>query len=197
MPPVEEIQRYMAGAWRLMMGRPDGMKLLDISGDGFWNSFFAIVVALPVMLVGWVPIANEMLGPNTRFIDRAIYVLRLALVDVGSWVLPIAALVAFAGAIGLRDRIVHYVVASNWGSAVLVWFMLPASLVRLIWPEARDTVLAFSFGIFLATLVLSWRLTNASIDRGPGIATGVFTGMLFGSILTLIALQDMLGVGVE
>ena len=54
MPSVEDIQQYLTGAWRMMMGKPDGLRLLDISADGFWNSFFAIVVALPALIVGWV-----------------------------------------------------------------------------------------------------------------------------------------------
>ena len=58
MPSFAEIQRYLTGAWRMMNGRPDGIRLLDITADGFWNSFFAIAVALPAMFAGWVTIAN-------------------------------------------------------------------------------------------------------------------------------------------
>jgi hypothetical protein len=60
MPPAEDIQQFLTGAWRLMMGKPDGIRLLDISADGFWNSFFAIVISLPALVVGWVAIANEL-----------------------------------------------------------------------------------------------------------------------------------------
>ena len=47
MPSAENIQLYLTGAWRMMMGKADGLRLLDLSVDGFWNSFFAIVIALP------------------------------------------------------------------------------------------------------------------------------------------------------
>ena len=59
MPSVEDIQQYMTGAWRLMLGKPDGMRLLDISVDGFWNSFFAIIVALPALAASWIAVAND------------------------------------------------------------------------------------------------------------------------------------------
>lgn len=194
MPPVEDIQRHLLGAWRMMTGKRDGLRLLDISVDGFWNSFFAIVVALPALLVGWAPMAVELAGPDMRFAGRVLLMVRLAVVDVGAWVLPIAALAAVAGYAGIRDRFVHYVVASNWGSALFAWFMLPASLLRLVAPGAGDFATLISLAIFIVTLVLSWRLTDAAIDRGPGIATGVFAGMLLASILTLFALQDILRV---
>lgn len=194
MPPAEDIQRQLLGAWRMMTGRRDGVRLLDVSIDGFWNSFFAIVVALPALLVGWVPLANELAAPDARFSGRALLLFRLAIVDVGSWVLPIAALAVVAGFAGIRDRFVHYVVASNWASVLFAWFMLPASLLRLVMPGAAEAATTLSLGIFLGCLVLSWRLTNAAIDKGAAVATGVFAGMLAASIMTLFALQDILGI---
>ncbi|TIX33060.1 MAG: transporter, partial [Mesorhizobium sp.] len=41
---ADETYASLAGAWRLMLGKVDGLRLLDLSADGFWNSFFAIVV---------------------------------------------------------------------------------------------------------------------------------------------------------
>ena len=194
MPPAGDIQRQLLGAWRMMTGKRDGIRLLDLSLDGFWNSFFAIVVALPVLLMNWVPMANEAYGPDSTLGQRLFYMLRIAVVDVGAWVLPIAALAAVAGYVGIRDRFVQYVVSSNWGGAIFAWLMLPASLLQLIMPDAEEPFVLLSLCIFIASLVLSWRLTNAAIDKGAAIATGIFTGMLVASIATLFALQDIFGL---
>lgn len=194
MPPVEEMLRYLDGTWRMMTGRREGIRMLDISADGFWNSFFAIVLAMPPMLLGWVPSAAELAGVDAGFGERLFLVLRLALVDIGSWVLPIAALAAVAPTLGIADRFTHYVVSANWGSVILIWFMVPASLLRLLAPEMEQVSTALALGIFVATLVLTWRLTDAAIDRGAGMTTGIFGAVLFASILTLFALQDLLGV---
>lgn len=195
MPPADDIQRQLTGAWMMMTGRRDGLRLLDLSMDGFWNSFFAIVVAAPAMLAGWAPMAGEVAGADAGFGQRASVVARLALVDIGAWVLPIVGLAAVAGTVGIRDRFVHYVVATNWGGALFSWFMLPVAVLRLFAPAQEDLITALSLGIFVACLVLLWRLTNAALDKGGGLATGVFTGMLVASILTLFALQDLLGIG--
>ena len=69
MPPAEDIQRQMLGAWRMMTGRRDGMRLLDLSVDGFWNSFFAIVVAAPVLSAGKVAGHRRPAGDQHRRCD--------------------------------------------------------------------------------------------------------------------------------
>ena len=55
MPSANEIQAGLTGAWRMMLGRSDGIGLLDLSADGFWNSFFAMIVALPPLLSSFRP----------------------------------------------------------------------------------------------------------------------------------------------
>ena len=101
-----------------MFGKADGLRLLDLSADGFWNSFFAIVVAAPALIVGWVGIANE-IGDPEAFAGRLGMLIRLATVDIGSWVLPLVGLALVAPRAGIGGRFVHYVVASNWASAII------------------------------------------------------------------------------
>lgn len=138
MPSTEEIQRYLAGSWRLMMGKADGLKAMDISADGFWDSFFAIVVALPALIVGWVSYANDISGPSSQFGERLSFVLRLATADVVAWVLPLALLAAVAPRVGIGDRFVHYVIASNWAAALLIWLMLPPVALKLMMPSSPN-----------------------------------------------------------
>ena len=194
MPPVDDVQTYLAAAWRMMTGKPDGLRRLDLSSDGFWNSFSAMIIAGPVLFAGWVVGASDIQGGDAGFAVRVGIIARLALVDIGTWVLPYAGLAAVAGLAGIGDRFVHYVVSANWGSALLIWFMLPAFLIRLFAPGAVDVATAVALGIFAMSLVLSWRLTNAALEKGPAVATGVFVGMLVGSLMTQFALQDLLGV---
>ncbi|WP_353643371.1 transporter [Mesorhizobium sp. WSM2239] len=195
MPSAAEIQRYLTGAWRLMTGKPDGLLLLDISADGFWNSFFAIVVALPALFVGWIGVANEIADePLTG--GRLSILLRLAAIDLSAWILPLIALAIAAPLAGIGARFVHYVVASNWGSALIIWLMLPAALLRLISPSSSDLAALLSIGLFGLSMVLTWRLTNVVIGRGPAIGTAVFAGMFIASLAVLFLLQAALGIQV-
>ncbi|MGX8010922.1 transporter [Mesorhizobium sp. ORM8.1] len=189
----DETYASLVGAWRLMFGKSDGLRLLDLSADGFWNSFFAIVVAAPALIVGWVELANEIGDPNA-FAGRFGLLVRLATIDIGSWVLPLVALALVARHAGVGDRFVHYVVASNWASAIIAWIMLPLALIRLFLPPMDDIINLISYLLFGLSLVLTWRMTNASIGKGAAVGTAVFVGMFVVSLLVFFGLRMLLGV---
>lgn len=193
MPPIEDILRYLAGAWRMMNGKREGLREFDISADGFWGSFAAIPVALPALLIGWVAIANDLAQEPAIFGGRPSIVARLALVDLAAWLLPLVVLALVARPARIADRFVHYVVASNWGAALLVWVTAPVSLFRLAGGQG-DTATLVSLAVFGVTLMLSWRLTNVALGKGPAVASAVFAAMLFASIAVLFTLQTLLGL---
>lgn len=190
---ADETQASLTGAWRLMLGKADGVRLLDLSADGFWNSFYAMVVAIPALVVGWVGVANE-IGDPDAFAQRLALLLRLAVVDFGTWVVPLVGLALVAPRLALGGRFVAYVVASNWASAIIAWLMLPAALIRLFLPVSSPMAGFVSLLCFLLSIVLTWRMTNAVIGKGPAVGTAVFTGMFVGSLVVLFALQALLGI---
>jgi hypothetical protein len=194
MPPAEDVQTYLLGAWRMMNGKADGLRMLDISADGFWQSFFAIAVALPALFAGWVSIASGMAAANPAGGGSMMLIVKLALVDIVAWLLPLVGLALVAPLAGIRDRYAHYVIASNWATAIIAWLMLPPVLITLFAPGARELASLLSLGLFLLTLVFMWRLTNAAIAKGPAMATGVFTGMVIASLFVLFGMQDLLGM---
>ncbi|RVA96712.1 transporter, partial [Mesorhizobium sp. M7A.F.Ca.CA.004.02.1.1] len=147
------------------------------------------------LIVGWVGIANE-LGDPDAFAGRFSMLVRLATVDIGSWVLPLIALALIAPRAGIGGRFVHYVVASNWASAITAWLMLPSALIRLFLSSASQAASLVSLFLFALSMVLTWRMTNATIGRGASVGTAVFVGMFIASLLVLFGLQTLLGITV-
>lgn len=196
MPTGDEIQQYLTGALQLLLGRAEGLRLLDLTADGFWNSFFAMALATPALVIGWMGIANAYDAAALDMGSNASLLLRLAVVDFGAWILTLAALVLIAPSVGMGDRIVHYVVATNWSSAILAWLTLPISLVRIATPAAEGMTGLVSLLFFVLSMVLNWRLTNAVIGKGPAVASAVFAAMFTISFMVLFALQSLLGVTV-
>ena len=188
---AEDLRQGIHGALRLMLGRSDGLHMLDISADGFWNSFYAIFLALPPLALGWISVAADFADGE---MSRGGVLFRLAFVDIGSWLLPIVLLAFAAKPAGIGDRFVHYVVASNWGSALLVWLMVPAAVIRTVAPQAVELATFLSFVLFLASQVLVWRLTTLSIGKGAAVGSAVFAAMFAASLIALFALQALVGL---
>jgi hypothetical protein len=195
MPSGENIQLYLTGAWRMMLGKADGLRLLDLSVDGFWNSFFAIVIALPPLAVSWVGAANELSQLSVDFGGKLSIVARLAVIDIATWILPLIALAAIVSRVGLADRFVHFVVSGNWASALFIWITVPVSLARLIWPLGTETKVLLWFVLIALNLVVSWRVTHVALAKGAAITTAVFAGMLFLSLIIQGILMAALGLG--
>ncbi|TIU58404.1 MAG: transporter, partial [Mesorhizobium sp.] len=117
-------------------------------------------------------------------------------VDIGSWVLPLVALALVAPRAGIGGRFVHYVVASNWASAIIAWLMLPSALLRLFLPSTSEISSLVSLFLFALSALLTWRMTNASIGKGAAVGTAVFVGMFIASLLVLFGLQALLGIDI-
>jgi hypothetical protein len=195
MPSTADIQRYIIGAWRMMTGKPDGLRLLDISADGFWNSFFAIVVALPALIVSWVADTNSVAPAMVPFATRLSVMLRLATVGIGAWIVPLIAFILVSRRVGLGDRVVHYVIANNWAQVVFAWIMLPPAILRMVYPPAQDFAAIITVSLFMVSMVLDWQLTNSAIGKGGGVATAVFVGMFVAVLVVEYLLHTALGLG--
>ena len=194
MPSANEIQAGLTGAWRMMLGRSDGIGLLDLSADGFWNSFFAMIVALPPLFAMWTSFAVEASPVTAEFGHRMSLLLRMALIDFAAWVAPLVLLALVAARVGVRDRFVHYVVSTNWASGIVAWLILPPVVVRILVPSAADFAAVLSLCVFAVSMTLTWRLTNVALGKGAAVATAVFGGTIAASLMIVYVMERLLAI---
>jgi hypothetical protein len=195
LPRFEEIESYFAGSWRMMTGHRDGIDRLDISADGFWHSFHAITVALPPLLVSWVAYALDLSAGIEDQGLRVEIVISAGITDIAAWIVPIVLLALVARRLGLAKRFAVYVIASNWGGSLLTWIALPPTLIRLVWPGARDLSLSLSLVVLAAELVLSYRLAQVAWQRPHGFALPLFIALTASSLAVTVALESLFGIG--
>ena len=110
----------LSGAWDVMNGRVEGLRKLDLTIDGFWRSFGAVVLILPVALIAMASerVAISTLGREVAALTGDYVMLRFIAVIV-DWLAFPAILALFARPMGIANRFVPYIVARNW-AAVLV-----------------------------------------------------------------------------
>ena len=197
MPSLDDIYRYFLGVWKMMLGRRDGLDYLDISAEGFWSSFFAIAVALPPLFASWVAYAADLTAGREEAGIRFAIVMRAAIVDIAAWVVPLALIGMLAKRIGIVKRYAAYVIATNWGSALLAWVFAPITLLQLFFPGRFDVATLFAFIMFGASIVLSYRLTFVALQRPHAFAAPFFACVFFGSLVLTVLLQQIFGIGFD
>lgn len=196
MPSFEEVQYYFSAVWRTMTGHPEALNDLNTDADGFWRSFYAILISLPPMLIGWVEIAARLTegtegGDATAL--RLINTVKLGAIDMIVWLLPLLIIGFLSRSLGLERRFSTYVVATNWTTALFAWIYAPLSFLNLLLPDLSPVFAGIGFGLFLATLVLSYRLTRAALQRPHSFAAPFFISVVLGSIMLTIILQNLAG----
>lgn len=191
MPPIEVMQRSLAGAWATMRGKKSGLALLDLTVDGFWDSFWAIPLALPPLLLTWITVANSITVSEDPVFS---VILRLAIVDIVNWLLPLVLFALVARRLRLSKRFLPFVVASNWGTVVLVWIVLPLRLLDLLAPQSQGLAEVLALAVMILSLVLFWRLTRTTLQTDLATTTAVYLGLNAASLVIVIALPQMLGL---
>lgn len=159
----QEARRAIRGVLRLARFDPDALEDFNVSLDGYWRSFFAAALLLPLYLIVWlgadVP-GKEVTVPLGRrlLIEGINYPL--------AWTLWPLVVFYIARAAGWGERYIAYVVAYNWTQIFSQGLMLLFAILFLptLEPTAQQNLwllMLFAFLVFEAyvakrTLNLTW-----------------------------------------
>jgi hypothetical protein len=165
-PDRKEILSSLQGAWLLVRRQEDGMRWLNLTAQGFWRSFFAAVLILPL----YVPFSLIEAGlrgvPSGRYLARELagYVL--------VWVCWPLALLALCWLLARTRRFAAMVIASNWVSVPEFAILAGAHLIALaVPPLALIAILA----AIAFVLTIEYFVARTALDIGPAPAVGVVT----------------------
>ena len=180
----EEASRSLQGAWGLLRRDPAAPTAFNATLDGFWRSFLAAVLLLPLLLA-YLALTEtgesaDQAAPATRWIVN----LLVYAIEWAAW-----PLVAFylARAMNCGDRLLGYLVAYNWsqlltgpfiiGLAVFARTALPQEDAAVLILVAEGAVLVYEYliarqmlgvparraaAVVIASLALSFVLAGAT-----------------------------------
>ncbi len=139
----------LAGAWRVMLGRPDGLQRLDTTLEGFWRSFGVVILVAPfafLALMSQQPLVAE---GGTAELTGGQVVLDAVTLLVDWFAFPLVFALA-ARPLGLGPRYVPFIVARNWASVIISAIISIIHVLHLahVLPDA-----AMPFALLLAIAV--------------------------------------------
>lgn len=187
MVTLDRVIHYLKGCIILAGGDRDGVKAFDLSVNGFYQSFQAIGFALPFMALTWLTLArSEQLAASAQAGPNALFVFGF-LIELSTWLAPLVAVFFAAHILGIGDRIIAYIIASNWTNLLFTLVSWPPSLMNLL--SGRDPMEgtnSYQFTLFFVALIFSWRVQHAVLGKGALLTTGVF---LFTFLISFIVLM--------
>jgi hypothetical protein len=164
MPPFAELRHYFEGAVRLARGDTGGMAHFDFSADGFWRSFWAIVVVAPgyaVLVADQYSRRGEPVAFWPIFSAEGLSYL------LGWAAFPLLA-IWLTRMFGVAERYVPLIVALNWSSTL----QIAALLVPVALSVVLSTVMVEFLLMILTALVLLYHgfIIKTALDCTVGTA---------------------------
>lgn len=126
MPSIAQIADAMTGSLLLARRDTGGYRYFEVSVNGFWQSFLAVILILPFYLsitAAEQNLAIE-LGDQTTPDGDNIGFIRLLVLAIG-WVTFPLAMVWVCKALGLRNRYVIFIIVYNWTSVLAIAMLTP------------------------------------------------------------------------
>jgi hypothetical protein len=179
-PDRRHVLRALEGAWRLARVDPKGLGYFEFDADGFWSSFYAAVVVLPLHLLVLVVLPRPdgiEPGLGRLAVELGFYVL--------SWIdFPIVA-IFLTRFLGLSRGYVPLVVVSNWVSVWQSVLMTPVQILAGLGVLGGfgDVVVLSALA---AALVYQWYATRLALGTTPWTAAAfVVVDLVLGIALAI------------
>ncbi|QLF69229.1 hypothetical protein FE840_006555 [Peteryoungia desertarenae] len=189
MPTLKEVEFYLTGLWLLFKQDPKGFAYLDLSDRGMMRSFFAILWALPAILISFVWWRLLFLQTEPELPGGAgVFFFRLSIIEGLNWMLPLVMVGLLCWIAGLGAKFSSLIVVANWltlpisycyGALILIMMLLPglSGLVALMWLILMLTLIAALFRI-LRMVLGDHTLTIATTTMVLLVPTMIISEML-------------------
>jgi hypothetical protein len=192
----EEITRSLTAAWALFLDRPGAMRGFDVSVDGFWRSFAAVILVVPSHALA-VLAEREMaaaMDAAAAVQDGAAFLVQNVLGLGLDWVALPVILALLARPLGIARHYPEFVVARNWGAVIaavpfgaigllIVLGLLGGELANLLMLAALIVVLRYMFII-----------ARRALDASLGFAIGIVVLDFVVSLTIALALDAVFAV---
>jgi hypothetical protein len=189
----EEVGHSLTAAWDLFLDRPGAMRNFDVSVDGFWRSFAAVLLVVPSYLLA--VLAERQLAavtdPAAPLQDGASFVIHNAIGLGLDWVALPLILALLARPLGIARRYPAFVVARNWGAAIAAVPFGIIGLLILLGIAGGELASLLMFAALIIVLRYTFVIARRALEVGIGFAVGIVVLDFVVSLTIALALDGV------
>lgn len=185
-PTSAEITAALTTVLQLVRGDLRAIERFDVSLDGFFKSFFAIVLAAPAYALLLAQRYDSAELPVSLSLVVAVELFSY----VGGWLAFPVVMAFLTRFLGLGQRYAPLIVATNWCAVVQLFFLLAVSVVAGFLPEAPGAALQLVATLLL--LAFEWLVVRLALNTSGGIAAALVVIDVLLSLLIDLATSSFL-----
>lgn len=198
MASLAEAGRALEGAIAIIRRDPDAARHFDLSIDGFWRSFGAIVFIAPIYLI-FVAAQARLLAESDVAAGEALpsgpVLLLSEYLTLGvAWLAYPLAMYFFTRSFGLAHRYVAYVVVYNWSSLLVTLVMVPPFLLYVLGVLPLEPTLLLNLVTVAAALGYRWLLAVEVLGAPAGTAAAIVVLDVVLSLFIEAGIAALIGV---
>lgn len=177
---IAHARKSVGAAWQLVVRDPKAWDAFDLTADGFFRSFAAVLFVIPFNIVfdlfalrlrqaGSIENSDAVGMAAFSYSKMAFSTTALCV----EWVLFTIIAYFLLKFLGLADQYVRYIVAYNWGCIIVELFNLPAVVLfsfGLISYAAAVDLIFIALGL---TLYYRFYIAQTALGVGWGLAMGI------------------------
>ncbi|MFP6696908.1 MAG: hypothetical protein VCF08_08385 [Alphaproteobacteria bacterium] len=186
-----EVTRSIHGAWRVARMDPDALDYFDLTIDGFWRSFAALLVVAPFYIIFLILNYGNQTGlelPTGPVVSTEFYVAVKLVAYIIGWLAFPLIMVPISRLLDLSQNYVPYIIVWNWSNVLVMAVILPTVL---LFPPAAQTAAAAKMvlmGAQIAMLFYGYLVARAGLRCKIFTAVGVVVlDLLLSLLLSLMA----------
>ncbi|MEM9104022.1 MAG: hypothetical protein AAGC96_00095 [Pseudomonadota bacterium] len=163
-PSINEVSGYLTGVFKMVQGDDAGLRNLDLSTDGFWRSFWALIYSIPAFCVIWAAERRLRLQADSTLELGTSAFARDFVVEILTIAVVLLVVAMLARPMGIADRFAHWVISTNWLTLPVIYVV---ASVHLAASSVAGGELFFLIAS-IATLVVYFRVYRVAL-AGDGM----------------------------
>jgi hypothetical protein len=186
------VRHALFTAFRVARFDVGASEAFDHSFEGFFRSFFAALLSLP-LYVFLVVVEQRFIDDdrgsragqalaNASPFGAGYWLIEMLAYAVGWAALPLA-MILIVKLIGASHRYVPFVIAYNWGSCLVYLAMTIPSIAFLLGIATPTGIFILSYGVAVFVLTYRWRLARETLQISGLNAAGI---VIFDALLTFL-----------
>ncbi len=195
MPQIDEVLFYLRGLWLILFNPAEGARRLDLSPRGFIRSFWAIAYCAPPILLSWAAYRFDYLaGRPVGTTTGPDFFLKLGMVELLTWLVPLVAIGAVMVAAGFGDRLFDVLVTFNWLTVPITWMMSIYSLLSILSPDNSSSIVLVYLMLSMVMLAVQFLVFHGLLLGQKLLVSAILLTNIVTTIYVSWKLQVWLGL---